>query len=845
VVPLRGMPRAVYSREKREAARSTGASAAAPVGGTSPSGSGPKAAVFGSLNQSGLSAEAEMKDLGPEGDVTPPDTTGAIGPSQYVEFVNDEVAAYDRSSLAIVGSPVALAEFTGGEEVCDPQIKYDPQSRRWFYVAIRCDLVEETLYMGFSKTSDPTNLSTEAGGGWCGYEYSTGEDLEDYPKLGLDANRIIIGTNSFSGETEEFLTSHIFSAAKPGSGEISSCPTAPGLTTFGSEKTPLTTSVGHVAFTPEPATVADSSSDGFVVAADWATFGKGKNIMVWRVGGTATAPTLTPLGAPVVPGFTLPPNVPQPGSTDTIDSSDTRLTQAVVAVDPTASSEAIWTQHTVNSGSSGAVVRWYELLPGTPPTLRQSGTITDSTGFAFNGAIAPTEGGAVVNYNTGNSSNDVKIMAQSRIGSDSLGVMGTPIELGSSSAIDSDFSCPSQPFGKAIGAESCRWGDYAGASVDPSNGNLVWGSSQLNGPTGALIGGFGHQAQWKTQNFALTIAKPTDAPPTGSFTPTPATALTGTPIHFAATAADSDGSISDYYFDFGDQTTAHVQNPTHTYAARGTYIVRLLVTDNAGLVNTTPIEHTITIKGAQTISFTSTAPNSPTVGGAPYTVAANASSGLAVTFSSATPSVCSVSGSTVSFIGVGTCTVDADQAGNGEYEPAPQRQQSFAVASAPVVTSAPLSTLPSELTSVVGQSLGATTMPDSRFSIVGTRVNARTGAITFRASVANPGMFNWVATFQNGKFGAFSSASKCKPGLIRLGGKCRPAKIVFAKGSKVVGAAGSVSVTLKPSASGRKALKNARKHKKGVPVTIVFSFKSSLGGSAVSHTQAVMVKLKK
>jgi hypothetical protein len=124
-------------------------------------------------------------------------------------------------------------------------------------------------------------------------------------------------------------------------------------------------------------------------------------------------------------------------------------------------------------------------------------------------------------------------------------------------------------------------------------------------------------------------------------------------------------------------------------------------------------------------------------------------------------------------------------------------------------------------------------------------MNAKTGVLTFTTTVANPGTLSWLATFQNGKFGAFSSASKCKTGFIRLGGKCRPAKVVFAKGSKVVGAAGSVSVTLKPSASGRKALKNALRHKKGVPVTIVFSFKSSLGGSAVSHTQSVMVRLKK
>src|SRR4029079_18844378 len=60
---------------------------------------------------------------------------------------------------------------------------------------------------------------------------------------------------------------------------------------------------------------------------------------------------------------------------------------------------------------------------------------------------------------------------------------------------------------------------------------------------------------------------------------------------------------------------------------------------------------------------------------------ATASSGLAVTFAVAAGSagVCSVSGSTVSIVGAGTCVITANQAGNGTYQAAPQVQQSFTV----------------------------------------------------------------------------------------------------------------------------------------------------------------------
>ena len=69
------------------------------------------------------------------------------------------------------------------------------------------------------------------------------------------------------------------------------------------------------------------------------------------------------------------------------------------------------------------------------------------------------------------------------------------------------------------------------------------------------------------------------------------------------------------------------------------------------------------------------------------TVTATASSGLAVTFSSLTPAVCTsggLLGATITLVAVGTCTVQADQAGNGTYNPAASVSQSFTVSAVPV-----------------------------------------------------------------------------------------------------------------------------------------------------------------
>src|ERR1019366_6942024 len=68
-----------------------------------------------------------------------------------------------------------------------------------------------------------------------------------------------------------------------------------------------------------------------------------------------------------------------------------------------------------------------------------------------------------------------------------------------------------------------------------------------------------------------------------------------------------------------------------------------------------------------------------TQGSAPFTVSGTASSGLAVSFASTTPAVCTVSSVTVTMVAAGTCTIQATQAGNANYTAAPPVDQSFQV----------------------------------------------------------------------------------------------------------------------------------------------------------------------
>lgn len=88
----------------------------------------------------------------------------------------------------------------------------------------------------------------------------------------------------------------------------------------------------------------------------------------------------------------------------------------------------------------------------------------------------------------------------------------------------------------------------------------------------------------------------------------------------------------------------------------------------------------------QAITFTSTPPY-PAYYGNSYSVSATGGgSGNPVAFSSATTSVCTVTGGLVSFVGLGTCTIDANQAGTDQYAPAPTASQSVTVEPAPTTT---------------------------------------------------------------------------------------------------------------------------------------------------------------
>jgi PKD domain-containing protein len=594
VLPFRVQNRANYEALKRAAIRRAQRSGALPrLAPSSP----PRAFVLGGiLNAPGLNAD----DNSAFNDGTPPDTTGAIGPNAYIEFVNTVIAEYDRSTLARIGAPVQGDHFMGvdGDVTFDIQIQWDQEGGRWFYLADDCGTdtmcaTANSLVFGWSKTADPAGLDPSQ---WCHLQLPSGTGPEpghpplfdDYPKLGHDDNHLIFGTNVFGGKTgQTFETARVWMVPKPVPGDTS-CPASVSATTAGTPAAPLMLPNAHPASTPVPANTADSLASGYVVSADDPTADNApKNqLMVWHVTNTSP-PTLAEDGLMTVPTYNVPAPAAQAGSVlNTLDTLDARLTQAVAATDPSVGQEAVWTQHTIDGPGGRSVDRWYELLP-VSLTVRQQGTISNPTDFVFNGAISPTIDGraAAIDYNVSGTDRNPEIRAQSRESSVPLGQMVGEITLDTSAAADQDFSC--EPL---FQGPPCRWGDYAGASPDPLDASAVWGSNQTLSPPHPLgISTLPDDPHWRTRNFALS----TNASPVASFTVSSNPATVGAPVTFnAGASSDPEGPIADYAWDLdGDGSfetdTGTTPVVTRSYAGPGAVNVALRVTDGDGLTSST------------------------------------------------------------------------------------------------------------------------------------------------------------------------------------------------------------------------------------------------------------------
>jgi hypothetical protein len=217
--------------------------------------------IAGGINQPGLPG-------GPFAP-TPPDTTGAIGPTRFIQLVNSQPVLLTPTTGAAIfdlrfglpfstGSLNDLAGTAVNVNTFDPQIIWDNTTVRFYYVMDAVfSSTDHRLAFGWSKTRDPNNLTTD----WCHYTLGFGAKFPDFPKLGDSFFFVIIGVNNFLSTAEgknSFSESQIVTIHKPPFGTGTSCPDQSTLTTTLSPA--LRDSNGALVFTPVPALQVDNNS---------------------------------------------------------------------------------------------------------------------------------------------------------------------------------------------------------------------------------------------------------------------------------------------------------------------------------------------------------------------------------------------------------------------------------------------------------------------------------------------------------------------------------------------------------------------------------------------------------
>ncbi|RMF76911.1 MAG: hypothetical protein D6744_11955 [Planctomycetota bacterium] len=359
----------------------------------------------------------------------PPDTHGAIGPTQFVITVNRNFAVYDRATGAELTN-ILLGSFLPGSNG-DPRVLYDQFEDRW--VVIVSDF-NTTVYLAVSLTSD-------ANGAWfkTSFVASTGSDngcFPDYPTLGVDP----LGY---------YVTSYMVGC---------------GMSVFAIDKAPLVApspSLGTITafrgFPFEGAIQPVHSLDATAPGEYLVSTRNSSQLAIRRVDGPMTSPTLTDTGSVAITAFSEPPDAPALGSATPLDTVGSRLMNAVYR------NGRIYTAHAVDVSGRSAC-RWYE-IDAAGLSLVQSGTVSDpSLSYMFPGICVNAAGDIALGFSGSDANTYGSAYYTGRLASDPLGEMADVALLQAGKAAHNIIDS----FGRN------RFGDYSVTSLDPADDMTFW-----------------------------------------------------------------------------------------------------------------------------------------------------------------------------------------------------------------------------------------------------------------------------------------------------------------------------------------------------------------------------------
>jgi hypothetical protein len=473
---------------------------------------GPAVATTAGLNFAGVG----NGDYGFAPSSAPPDTNGAVGATQYVQWVNQSFAVFNKSTGAIVaGFPKAgnsiWAGFGGGCQTNndgDPIVQYDKAANRWILTQFSVSTTPFLQCVAVSTTSDATGTYNR-------YAFSYGTtQFNDYPKLGVWPDGYYISYNIFNGNTFTGAKACAFDRTAMLAGAAATQQCFQLSSSFG----------GLLPSDLDGSTAPPAGSPNFFM-----NFGA-NSLNLWKfhvdfansANSTFTGPTNIPVAtfsAACSGGGTC---IPQSGTTQKLDSLADRLMYRL-AYRNFGDHEALVVNHSVTAGSSVGV-RWYEIRsPNGTPSIFQSGTYAPDSSYRWMGSIAMDKVGDIaLGYSVSSSTLKPSIRYSGRVPGDALGTLQAENTITTGG-------------GSQTGSLS-RWGDYSAMTIDPSDDCTFFFTTEYLKANGSF--------NWSTRIASFKFPSCNSGPPvltTITVSPASASVQTGGTQQFTATGLDQFG----------------------------------------------------------------------------------------------------------------------------------------------------------------------------------------------------------------------------------------------------------------------------------------------------------------
>jgi hypothetical protein len=381
--------------------------------------------------------------------VEPPDTNGAVGATQYVQWSNAAFAVFDKSTGALTAGPTFANELWKGfggnceaDNNGDGIVLYDKLAKRWVIAQFAVSSAPFLECVAVSTSEDATGTYNRYA-----FDYP---DFDDYPKLGVWPDAY-------------YVTFNIFGAS--GFAGADACAYDREAMLAGQTASQVCFQQGATIGGLLPADV-DGAGPPFGSPNYLLDFGANAlRLFKFHVDfknpakSTFTGPTLIPVAAftPLCNGLTC---VPQPGVTQQLDSLADRLMYRL-AYRNFGTHESLVVNHSVAAGDSGGV-RWYEIRnPKGTPVVFQQGTFAPDSKYRWMGSIATDHAGDfALGYSVSDRTSTFPSVAfTGRRSTDPSNTMEAEVSLVSGTGSQNGHS---------------RWGDYSAMQVDPVDDCTFW-----------------------------------------------------------------------------------------------------------------------------------------------------------------------------------------------------------------------------------------------------------------------------------------------------------------------------------------------------------------------------------